>query len=110
MMRTSLISVLIVLIVALTAAPAAAQIYGQPDRGAPGDEMIQTYLRQETQNIHERFLNDVKSFDDWKTLRAQYKEEYFHMLGLWPKPEPTPLQATVTRTLDGDGYVVEMLH
>ena len=32
------------------------------------------------------------------------------MLGLWPMPEKTPLQATVTGTLEGDGYVVEMLH
>ena len=32
------------------------------------------------------------------------------MLGLSPMPERTPLQATVTGTVQGDGYVVENLH
>ena len=32
------------------------------------------------------------------------------MLGLWPLPEKTPLQATVTGTLERDGVVVEKLH
>ena len=33
-----------------------------------------------------------------------------HMLGLWPIPERTELHPTVTGRLEGDGYVVEMLH
>ena len=32
------------------------------------------------------------------------------MLGLWPLPERTPLQATTTGSLQGDGYVVDMVH
>ena len=32
------------------------------------------------------------------------------MLGLQPMPEKTPLAATITGTLQGDGYTVEMLH
>ncbi len=32
------------------------------------------------------------------------------MLGLSPRPEKTPLNATVTGTHQGDGYVVDMLH
>ena len=32
------------------------------------------------------------------------------MLGLSPLPERTPLHATITGTLAGDGFVVEMLH
>ncbi|MBN2476159.1 MAG: prolyl oligopeptidase family serine peptidase [Pirellulales bacterium] len=86
------------------------QEYGRPDRDQPGDEMIQRYLARETQKIHERFLDDVESPDDWKRLREQYREEYFHMLGLRPMPDKSPLQATVTGTLAGDGYVVEKLH
>ena len=32
------------------------------------------------------------------------------MLGLWPLPEKTPLKATITGTLERDGYVVDKLH
>ncbi len=32
------------------------------------------------------------------------------MLGLSPRPEKTPLNATITGTHQGDGYVVDMLH
>ncbi|MHC4509255.1 MAG: alpha/beta hydrolase family protein, partial [Planctomycetota bacterium] len=86
------------------------QEYGAPDRGQPGDEMIRKYLGDVTEQIHERFLENVQSVEDWKRLRARYKDEYFYMLGLSPMPEKTPLNVTVTRTLRGDGYVVDMLH
>ena len=42
-------------------APLAAQPLGQPDRGSPGDEMIQAYLAQETAKLAARFADDVKS-------------------------------------------------
>ncbi|UCC96712.1 MAG: prolyl oligopeptidase family serine peptidase, partial [Phycisphaerales bacterium] len=86
------------------------QEYGPPDRGQPGDEMIQQYLKDVTEQIHERFLENVQSAEDWKRLRARYKDEYLYMLGLSPMPEKTPLNATITGTLRGDGYVVDMLH
>ncbi|MFC1635595.1 alpha/beta hydrolase family protein, partial [Planctomycetota bacterium] len=86
------------------------QVYGSPDRDQPGDEMIQEYLARQTESIHERFLENVESLEDWQKLRPKYKEEYFHMLGLAPMPEKTPLKATITGSLQGDGYVVDMLH
>ena len=90
--------------------PAAqGQAYSPPDRGEPGDEMIQGYLSRETQKIHNRFLRDVESAEDWEKLRPKYKQEYFYMLGLWPLPPKTPLRATITGTLAGDGYIVDML-
>ncbi len=90
--------------------PAGAQEYGPADRGEPGDEMIQRYLARETEKIHGRFLQGVESLDDWKKLRGQYQDEYFHMLGLSPRRPKTPLKATITGTRRGDGYVVDMLH
>ncbi len=89
---------------------AKGQTYGLPDRGERGDEMIQEDLRAETEQIHRRFFQNVESVEDWKKLRPEYKEEYFYMLGLWPMPQKTPLKATITRTLQGDDYVVDMLH
>ncbi len=98
-------------IVALMPADAIhAQPYGKPDRGSPGDAMIQAYLRQETGKIAEQYAGDLKSLDDWTARHPQYVEEYFYMLGLSPQPEKTPLAAKVTATLEGDGYVVDMLH
>ena len=88
---------------------AQGQAYSPPDRSEPGDEMIQEYLSCETQKIHNCFLRGVESAENWEKLRPKYKQEYFYMLGLWPLPPKTPLKATITGTLGGDGYVVDML-
>ncbi|MBI4661199.1 MAG: prolyl oligopeptidase family serine peptidase [Verrucomicrobia bacterium] len=87
-----------------------AQPYGQPDRDQPGNAMIQQFLRTETERIHAGFDHDLKSLDDWNKLRPQYKEEYLYMLGLWPLPERTPLNPTITGTLAGDGFNADMIH
>jgi dienelactone hydrolase len=90
---------------------AGAQPLGQPDRDAPGDEMIQAYLQRETAKFSARYDDDVKSLADWQAKkRPKYIDEYYYMLGLSPRPEKTPLAATVTGAIEGDGYVVEMLH
>ena len=80
------------------------------DHGAPGDRMIQAYLTREADKIDSRFEEDLASRESWEKLRPGWLQEYYYMLGLWPLPEKTPLAATVTGTLRGDGYVVEMLH
>jgi len=72
--------------------------------------MIQAYLRAETEKLEGDFLDGVTTAEAWEKLRPRYKEEYLYMLGLWPTPERTPLQAKVTGTLEGDGFRVEMLH
>jgi len=90
--------------------PAKGQVYGPPDRDQPGDEMIQKYLEHKTEKIFGQFLEHIESVEDWKKLRSKYKEEYFYMMGLWPMPQKTPLKATITGTLQGDDYVVDMLH
>jgi len=86
------------------------QAYGQPDYDQPGDKMIQEYLSHVTEDINGKFLENVESVEDWKKLRPKYKEEYFHMLGLWPMPQKTPLKATITGTLQSGNYIVDMLH
>jgi dienelactone hydrolase len=109
--RWNLVTLLLVTCGLVTACPrASAQPLGQPDRGEPGDEMIQAYLKRETDKISSRFDDDVKSLADWQANRPRYLEEYYYMLGLTPRPEKTPLEATITGTIEGDGYVVELLH
>ena len=68
-----------------------AQPLGQPDREAPGDEMIQAYLAAETAKLSASFADDVKSLADWQAKRPEYVEQYYYMLGLSPRPEKTPL-------------------
>jgi len=87
-----------------------AQAYGQPDTGSPGDAMMQAYLKNETEKLDAKFKDDYQSLVAWQEKRAEYLEQYFYMLGLSPRPQKTPLHATVTGTVDGDGYVVEKLH
>ncbi len=97
--------------VACVGVPAGfAQMHDPPDRGRPGDEMIQEYLKQATDKIHETFPQDYASLEHWKSVRDRYKQEYFYMLGLSPEPVRSPLKATITGTLKGDGFVVDMLH
>ena len=98
------------LCVVVMPAPLVAQALGQPDRGAPGDEMIQKYLAAETTRISAGLDQDLASREAWEAKRPQYVEEYYYMLGLWPVPPKTPLEAKITGRLDRDGYVVEMLH
>lgn len=87
-----------------------AQMHDPPDRGQPGDEMIQEYLKQQTQKIEDTFPQDYASLEHWKSVRDRYRQEYFYMLGLSPEPAKSPLKATITGTLKGDGFVVDMLH
>lgn len=94
----------------LAGGAAVAQEYGPPDRDAPGDAMIQAHLAREADRLDGAFLEGVGSADDWTRLRPRWRDEYLYMLGLDPRPERTPLNATVTGTLDGPGYRVENLH
>ncbi len=101
---------LLMLLVAGLAPGAWAQALGEPDRGEPGDEMIQKYLAAEAIRIDQGYLRGIESLDAWQQNRERLKQEYFSMLGLWPLPERTPLEAKITGTLAGDGFTVDMLH
>ena len=84
-----------------------AQSYSEPDLGQPGDEMIQAYLTEKTEKIHDRFLAQIESQQQLEQRLPKYRKEYFEMLGLWPLPEKTPLQVTATGRLEREGFTVE---
>ncbi len=48
--------------------------------------------------------------NQWRQSQDERRRQWLEMLGLWPLPERTPLQATCTGTLERDDYVVEKLH
>ena len=89
---------------------APAQTYGEPDRGEPGDAMVQAWLASEAKRLDGRFLEGVSDREGWEAVRSRYLEEYLYMLGLSPLPEKTPLEATATGRLERDDFIVEKLH
>ena len=101
---------LVLIISNLLTCSAFAQSSGEANTGQPGDEMIHAYLSQQASELHDNFLSDIQTKEDWLAKKPQLKEEYFYMLGLSPMPEKTLLNATVTGTLVGEGYTVEKLH
>jgi dienelactone hydrolase len=77
---------------------------------APGDRMIEGYLRAETDKIETNFPGEFKTIADWQQDLPRLRQEYLYMLGLWPLPAREALQATITRTLARGEYQVDMLH
>lgn len=98
------------LLAASTAATAVAQAYGDADTGSPGDAMIHAFLAARTARIEATLADDLRPHEAPAARRARLREEYLHMLGLDPLPERSPLEATVTGSLAGEGWVVDMLH
>lgn len=109
-MRASSTALLLLIAGAASTADCCAQPLGPPDRGEPGDEMIQQYLDRVTNRLHGKFGSDVSTLADWQARLPAYREEYFDMLGLSPLPERTPLQATITGTQNGEGFIVDNMH
>jgi len=91
-----------------------AQPYGKPDRGAPGDERIQSWLAKEAQRLSEAFLEGVSSKEEFLAKRPRYVAEYRDMLGIsrffegsW---RHTDLQVTITGTQKARGVIIDNLH
>ena len=72
--------------------------------------MMDAFLAREAATVHQR----VRRCDHVRSLAGhapRLRLELFSMLGLWPVPEKTPLQARVTGTVERDGAVIiEKLH
>jgi cephalosporin-C deacetylase-like acetyl esterase len=87
-----------------------AQAQTPPPDLSFGDAVIETHLTLETARLSEHIHEGAESKEEWEAKRPLLKREFFDMLGLWPLPERTPLNAKVTGTLERDGYRVEKLH
>lgn len=72
--------------------------------------MLAEYFRNETTLLAGRCLTDIKSLDDWKAKREEYRRQLQEMLGLWPMPERTDLKPVITGRLEHDEFFVEKLH
>jgi len=78
--------------------------------GNQGDEMLAKYLEQRTVQVEESFLEKVENKEEWNKHKDEYRKRLGYMLGLSPDRPRTDLKATITGTLEGDGFIVEKLH
>src|SRR5436190_15446682 len=75
-----------------------------------GDRLLAEYFAAETAKLKEHCLADIKSLDDWKSNKDEYRRQLREMLGLDPLPERTDLKPVVTGKLEQEEFVVEKLH
>lgn len=87
-----------------------AQAQPKPDEIGFGDAVIEAHLTLEASKLSEHLHEGAESREEWEAKRPVLKREFFDMLGLWPLPERTPLNAKVTGKLERDGYRVENVH
>lgn len=84
---------------------------GQAAEPTPAGRMMHSFLTEEAKRMDHQFLAGVTNAAQWEAGREERRRQYLEMLGLWPMPERTPLQATVTGTLEREeGFRVEKLH
>ena len=76
----------------------------------PVDQMLADYFRSETGRLAGRCLADIHSLADWQARRVEYRRELQEMLGLWPEPPRTDLQAVITGRLEQEDFSVEKIH
>jgi dienelactone hydrolase len=89
--------------------PSTTRPSTRPDTGR-GDQMLADYFRAETAAIAGRCLADVKTLDDWNAKKSEYRRQLAEMLGLWPMPQKTDLQANVTSKTESEEFTVERLN
>ncbi len=59
--------------------------------------------------MSERCLTDIRTLNDWKQRRAEFRRQLLDMLGLDPLPRRSPLKAQITGKLDRPVYRIEKL-
>lgn len=80
-----------------------------PPTAPPGEAMIEAYFQAKVKAIADNCLTDLTTKEAWEKKRPELRKQFLDMMGLWPLPEKTPLNAKVTGTVDGEGFTVEKL-
>ncbi|MGH7950942.1 MAG: alpha/beta hydrolase family protein [Limisphaerales bacterium] len=83
------------------------KVVGTP---APGDARLSDYFRDEVMALSQNCLADIKTLDDWKSKRAEYRRQLAEMLGLWPMPKKTDLHPVITGTIINENFTVEKIY
>jgi dienelactone hydrolase len=93
------------------AGPGGRAAEASPPANPASQAMIQSFLTSTAQRMEAGFLEGITNRAQWEAGRGKRYQEYLEMLGLWPLPERTSLQAKVTgvRVRD-EGFRVENVH
>lgn len=70
---------------------------------------IHEYLRRRVIRLNATEPAGKLTADQWQAARPQLQQKLFDMLGLWPLPDRSPLEAIVTGQVEQVGVVVEKL-
>jgi Prolyl oligopeptidase family len=97
----------LLLVLAVSTARAADPPKKDPPAPLPGEPLIREYFRRQAKEIAAADLRDVKTRDDWEKAKPELRRQLLEMLGLWPLPERTDLQARVTGKLERPKFTVE---
>lgn len=81
----------------------------KPPPTPPGEAMIEAYFRSRVKEIAADPLKGITTRAEWEKRRPELRKQFLGMMGLDPLPERTKLNAKVTGTVEGDGFVVEKL-
>jgi cephalosporin-C deacetylase-like acetyl esterase len=72
---------------------------------------MDNFLKAEAVRLDSKFLDGITNREQFEARRPELRQQYLEMLGLWPWPERTPLEAKVTGTIEREeGFRVEKLH
>jgi cephalosporin-C deacetylase-like acetyl esterase len=74
------------------------------------DKQLAEYFHDQTMELSDKCLSNIKSLDDWKTKRLLYRKQLFEMLGLEPLPEKTDLKPVITGKVEQDEFTVENIY
>jgi dienelactone hydrolase len=96
------------LFITLFCLAAAAESPASPPTDA--DARVHAYLARKVREIEQRSSTSRVSLAEWRDQRDELRRQLFDMLGLWPLPARSELQATITGQKSADGVIVEKLH
>lgn len=108
-MRTFLLAfaitaILVTPIAAQRPKPSASKMYPR------GQYVVDHYFADQVKSVSDDCLTNLTTREAWEKQRPELRRQFFEMMGLWPLPAKTDLRATVTGTVEGDGYTVEKIH
>jgi len=79
------------------------------ESAAQRHQMATNYLKRVAAELSARCLSDVRSLDDWKQRRPEFRRQLLEMLGLSPLPPRTPLKPKITGVLEREAYRIEKI-
>lgn len=91
---------LVAALLACALAAAAGALAAEPPALRPADRSLAAYFRAETAALASRCLAEIRTLEDWQARREEYRRQLAAMLGLWPPPARTDLQARVAGTVE----------